>query len=145
MQNILHNSTDVYVLDGQKISELKDIALAHPLKRSRVCLHGGSGSPVQEMIIVAHHDTLIEPHRHPDNKPESYHIVEGNLLVRIYAEDGTILRNIELSDSVHPRFYRIHGGIWHQPIPLSEWVVYHEVFTGPFEKETDVIYASWYP
>ena len=27
-------------------------------------------------------------------------------------------------------------------IPNSEWVVYHEVATGPFDKERDVIY-SW--
>ncbi len=143
MHNVLHNSAEVYVLDSQKIAELKDIALAHPLKRSRVCLHGGPDRPVQEMIIVAHRATLIEAHRHPGNKPESYHLLEGRLQVKIFAEDGTVLRSIELSDSSHPCLYRIQGGIWHQPIPLSEWVVYHEVFTGPFDKETDVIYASW--
>lgn len=143
MQNVLHNSAEVYVLDDQKIAELKDMALAHPLKRSRVCLHGGPDSPVQEMIIVAHRDTLIEAHRHPANKPESYHLVEGHLLVKIFAEDGSVLRSIELSDHTSPKLYRIQGGVWHQPIPLSEWVVYHEVFTGPFEKETDVIYAGW--
>ena len=38
--------------------------------------------------------------------------------------------------------YRIKGDIWHQPIPVSEWVVYHEVATGPFLKSDDVIYLE---
>ena len=36
--------------------------------------------------------------------------------------------------------YRIQGNIWHQPVPISEWVIYHEVYTGPFIKEEDVEY-----
>ena len=39
--------------------------------------------------------------------------------------------------------YRITGKVWHQPIPLTEWVVYHEVATGPFNKDEDVIYSKW--
>ena len=39
--------------------------------------------------------------------------------------------------------YKIQGDVWHQPIPDSEWVVYHEVATGPFDKERDVIYSKW--
>ncbi len=143
MENTVFNSDEVYVLDEQRLVELKRIALAHPLKRSRVCLHQSRDSSVQEMVIVAHRDSLIEAHKHPANKPESYHIIEGRMLVKIFDNDGTMLREIVLNDNINPKMYRIEGGIWHQPIPLTEWVVYHEVFTGPFAKETDVIYCDW--
>ena len=143
MENTLFNSDDVYVLDEQRLVELKRIALAHPLKRSRVCLHQSRDSSIQEMIIVANRDSLIEAHRHPANKPESYHILEGRMLVRIFDNNGAIIREIMLGDNVNPKMYRIGGGVWHQPIPLTEWVVYHEVFAGPFIKEVDVIYSNW--
>lgn len=143
MENTIFNADDIYVLDNERLAELKRIALAHPLRRSRVCLHHSRDSGVQEMVIVAHRDSLIEAHRHPANKPESYHILEGSMLVRIFDNDGGVLREIALNDHANPKMYRIAGGIWHQPIPLTEWVVYHEVFTGPFLKETDVIYSNW--
>jgi len=143
MENTLFNSDDVYVLDEQRLIELKRIALVHPLKRSRICLHRSRDSGIQEMVIVAHRDSLIEAHKHPVDKPESYHILEGRMLVRIFDNNGAILREITLCDNASPKMYRIEGGVWHQPILLTEWVVYHEVFAGPFIKEIDVIYSSW--
>lgn len=141
--NTLYETADVFALDDEYIGKLKDIALQHPLRRSRVCLHRGQDSPVQEMIIVAHRETVISPHCHPQLKAESYHVIEGTLLVNIFSEDGQIIRSIRLFADSHPRIYRIEGGVWHQPIPQSEWVVYHEVFRGPFLKERDVRYAHW--
>ena len=31
------------------------------------------------------------------------------------------------------------------PVPTSEWLVYHETFTGPFEKDLDVEFPDWAP
>ncbi len=138
--NILYDTSSIYFLDDGKINELKDIALKHPLKRSRVCLHKSEQSLVHEMVIVAHSSSYLEPHRHPKNKPESYHVLEGELKVNIFDDDGNLIKEEKLFANKHPRMYRIHGQVWHQPVSLSEWVVYHEVATGPFVKEIDVEY-----
>jgi cupin fold WbuC family metalloprotein len=143
LKNTLYEYADVFVLDSDYIGRLKEIALQHPLRRSRVCLHKDSDSLVQEMVIVAHQQSVISPHCHPKLKTESYHVIDGTLAVNIFSEDGQIIRTIHLFSDNHPRMYRIEGGVWHQPIPQSEWVVYHEVFTGPFLKDRDVRYAQW--
>lgn len=143
INNIIRPENKIFFLDDKNISKLKEIAKKHPLKRSRYCLHESNDSTVHEMIIVAHKSTNLEPHKHPSNKPESYHVLEGELKVKIFNDDGSVKYEKILSADHHPRMYRIHGNIWHQPIPLTEWVVYHEVATGPFEKERDVDYAEW--
>ena len=143
INNIIRVDKDIFFFEEENIVELKKIAENHPLKRSRYCLHKSDESIVHEMIIVAHKSSKLEAHRHPDNKPESYHVLEGKLKVKIFSDDGKIEYEKILSADVHPRMYRIHGNVWHQPIPLTEWVVYHEVATGPFDKERDVDYAKW--
>ncbi len=143
MENTLFFSGDIFVLDDIQIAKLKQIALNHPLKRSRLCLHKNREEAVQEMIIVAHRDSYFEGHQHPLTKPESYHIIEGELEVNIFSDTGQVIKKILLSHNANPRMYRIQGNIWHQPIPISEWVVYHEVYTGPFNKDVDVIYNNW--
>ena len=140
--NVIINSSEVFILNEEIIDELKMIALGHPLKRARVCLHESLDNKVHEMIIVAHKDGIIPPHSHPSNKPESYHVLDGKLQVSIFNDDGSVKETFSLSHDAHPRMYRIKGGVWHQPIPLTEWVIYHEVATGPFNKEKDVIFLE---
>lgn len=143
ISSTIRSNTEIFILDEKVIVQLKKLALQDPLKRSRICLHEDNHSCVQEMIIVAHKNTLIEPHRHPLNKPESYHIIYGELLIKIFNDGGRVTKNISLSGDGPQKMYRIRGGVWHQPIPVSEWAVYHEVYTGPFIKEIDVIYSEW--
>jgi len=140
--NIIFNSSDLFLLKEEVIDNLKEIANNHPLKRSRVCIHESLENKVHEMIIVAHKDGVIPPHKHPEGKPESYHVLEGELKVLIFDEEGNKEDEFILSHNFHPKMYRIKGGIWHQPIPITEWVVYHEVATGPFDKAQDVIFLG---
>ena len=138
--NILVNESDIFVLSEDKINELKSLASAHSSKRARICLHSSLDCLVHEMIIVVHKSSTIPVHKPPVNKPESYHVLSGKLRVRIFSSKREITNTILLSADEDPRMYRIRGGIWHQPSAVSEWVVYHEVATGPFCKKTDVIF-----
>ena len=143
MENTLFFSGKIFVLDDSKILQLKQLALNHPLRRSRICLHNSREEFVQEMIIVAHKDSHFEEHRHPINKPESYHVIEGELEVRVYSDVGEVIETILLSHNSSPRMYRIQGNVWHRPIVISEWTIYHEVYTGPFNKDFDIMYKNW--
>lgn len=140
--NIIRDNSEIFFLEKEKIDELKSIALKHPLKRSRICLHKSDDDIVHEMIIVAHKSSNLEAHRHPIDKPESYHVIEGELKVVIYSDDKKIKETKLLYSDRHPRMYRIKGNVWHQPMAMSEWVIYHEVATGPFIKEIDVEYLK---
>ena len=140
--NVLINDSEVFVLNDSFLLKLKRLAQKHPLKRARLCLHESLTNKVHEMIIVAHRDGLINPHKHPKNKPESYHVIEGSLKVLLYNDNHEVKDEVTLFDYKHPKIYRISGNVWHQPIPLTEWVVYHEVATGPFNKDKDVIFLK---
>lgn len=131
---------EISVVDGSIIEMLKEMARDNPKLRARASL-GYTDNAVQEMVIVMGQESYVRPHRHPRNKAESYHLMEGELLVKVFREDGTLYKEIKMNKKTP--FYRLKGGWYHQPVPLSEWVVYHEVYPGPFVKETDVQYASW--
>lgn len=138
--NSLYIDESIFILDEEKIKFLKQKALKSNEKRFRYCLHKNNTEKVNEMIIAAHITTEIKPHRHPINKPESYYIIEGELRVNLFNDLKEIIKYIDLSAKKYPKMYRIQGNIWHQPVPISEWVIYHEVYTGPFVKEIDVEY-----
>ena len=136
------NEYGVFVLDAATVELLKNAARKSTLRRARMCLHLGLESPVQEMIIALCKDSIIEPHRHPINKPESYHLVDGAMNVNIYNSMGDCIQQIQLRQK-GVRMYRIEGGVWHQPLAVTNCVVYHEVYTGPFSKDADVLYKNW--
>ena len=136
------NDLGVFVLDQAAIEDLKASARASPLRRARFCLHPSNESYVQEMVIALFNDSVVEPHKHPVNKPESYHLIEGAMDVHIFDPHGNRKQLIQLRlDGV--RMYRIRGNVWHQPLAVSECAVYHEVYTGPFNKMADVFYKDW--
>jgi glucose-6-phosphate isomerase len=67
--------------------------------------------------------------------------------VFIFDDYGNVTRCIKLGEqgSGRPFLFHMNGGIWHMPFPESEHVVTHETFTGPFNRDTDVEFASWSP
>lgn len=135
------NEHGVFVLDSAVIKSLKSAARKSPFGRARICLHIDTNSPVQEMVIALCKNSIVEPHRHPIHKPESYHLLEGEMDVNIFASTGEVIQVIKLHQN-GVRMYRIQGNVWHQPISISECSVYHEVYTGPFEKNEDVFYMN---
>jgi len=141
---ILLNQEDILVVTPELVVELKRRALASPRRRARLCMHHSTGHLTQEMLIVFHRDSSMPPHRHPQGKSESYHLLEGCLRVFLFTDDGRVFRVLDL-EAGKSFLYRLAAPHWHMPVPLSEWVVYHEVYTGPFVKTADVEFAPWAP
>ncbi|MDP4488571.1 MULTISPECIES: WbuC family cupin fold metalloprotein [Pseudoalteromonas] len=146
MSVAIFNDKDVLTVDNSTLDMLKARALASPTKRFRLCCHRNNQDPIQEMIIVLHRSALMTPHRHPQHKSESYHLIEGEMEVFIFDDKGQVSQRIPMSDSGQDAFmYRLSAPLWHLPIARSEWVVYHECYVGPFDKDIDVEYAPWAP
>ncbi|MBK24115.1 MAG: hypothetical protein CME70_08960 [Halobacteriovorax sp.] len=136
---------DIVVVNKELFSSLKSKAEKEKLKRFRLCLHKDHESPIQEMIIAINHMSYVQPHRHPGGRVESYSILEGELDVFIFDEEGKIKDLITLSSQGSSRILRIENNNWHMPIAKSEWAVYHEILEGPFVKDEVVEYADWAP
>ncbi len=144
--NVLHASGPFEYFGIEMLLKLKRLAKAHPMQRARLCLHREASDRTHEMLIVASRASYIRAHRHPLDKSESYHIVEGSMLLQLFGADGKPGDAIMLSRGrPGPFLCRMAGGLWHQPVVYSKWLIYHETYSGPFDKARDVEYAPWSP
>ncbi|QEP42769.1 cupin fold metalloprotein, WbuC family [Ectothiorhodospiraceae bacterium BW-2] len=141
------NVDGISYLDSNTLTKLKKEATCATHFRSRLCLHQNLISPVQEMINVFCSECYLRPHRHPVGKTESYHLIEGTLRIYLFDDHGLVTSQIDLrcGDKQFPFFFHQQGGIWHMPVAITPFVVFHEVYMGPFEKDIDVEFAPWSP
>jgi len=125
------------------IGRLKEEAQKAPFRRARLCLHHDHTDPVHEMFIVFCRDSIVPIHKHL-NKSESFHVIEGELDIVIFDDDGNLIRRVEMGPpgSGKAFLYRMSVDAWHSVVPRSEFVAIHETTTGPFEKD-DCAYAPW--
>jgi cupin fold WbuC family metalloprotein len=136
---------DIIEINQTQLEELKLSAANAPLRRARLCLHQTHDDRVQEMVIAFCRDTYNRPHRHR-NKTESFHVIEGDLLIIFFDDHGRVLRRIRMGPYRDRQtfLYRLSNSLWHTVVPLSEFVIIHETTTGPFIKgETE--FAPWGP
>ncbi|QTH71040.1 WbuC family cupin fold metalloprotein [Pseudoalteromonas xiamenensis] len=137
MTNTLFSSDPITVVKLDLIEKLKKIAEQSSQKCARFCLHNDTFSGVQQMLVVLHRDARFNPHRHPEHKTESIHLIEGEVGFTVFDDSGSIIEKIRLSP--HRQFLiRLAGNTWHLPVVLGEWAVFHEIYQGPYVKNVDV-------
>ena len=139
------NDQDILEVNLSLIKKLKEAASNDLSKRARFNLHKSHQDKVHEMIVVLHKDTYVRPHQH-SNKTESFHLIEGSLVVIFFDDDGKIINQIKMSEpeNKYPFIYRLSRDFWHMVIPLSEFVVFHETTNGPFIKG-ETKFPDWAP
>lgn len=148
---IVQRSSNVFVLGDSPdfvhrgiIADLKNAADRSPLKRARLCLHRDGTELVHEMLIVLAGSVYIRPHRHL-NKPESFHLLEGDVSAVFFDDDGAPSREVRLGRGLdQPFIYRVTHPVYHTQWVWSDYVVFYECTRGPFLKE-ETEYASWAP
>ncbi len=73
---VLVASGDVTVIGADDLFVVKQMALASPLGRARICTHLQSTDTLHEMLIAMVCGRYIRPHAHL-GKSVSFHMVEG--------------------------------------------------------------------
>jgi len=145
-------SPEVFVAPGgivqvksNDLDRLKTNARESPKKRSRLCAHPGPEDRLHEMLIVLDRSTYVRPHRHRD-KAESFHIIEGEVDVFLFSDQGEVTDVIRMGDyrSGKPFYYRMMDEVFHAPVISTEFALFHETTNGPFQKE-DTEMAPWAP
>ncbi len=145
------NSESIRSIGSKYIDYLKTMAIKSPRNRYRLCLHHDASHLTQEMIICLNGFNYFQPHLHPGNRSESYHMIQGVMDVYLFDESGGLVDTVELAASgiqgaeTRSFMYRLSAPIYHLMIPRSEWTIYHEVLTGPWSKEEVVSYAPFAP
>ena len=128
------SNTTVEDLKQQAIKEKKDL---------RICLHPDGENIFHNMVLVQHRTNFHPPHKHP-TKPESYHLIEGELGAIHFDEDGNITKACKLSAKGN-FIYRIGANEYHVVFPLTNIAIFHESKPGPFSRSEDFIEPEWGP
>ena len=144
---IIQNKKKLITYDKKIVKKIKSLAKKNYKKRARLCMHLDLKDKTNEMIIALNKKSFIAPHIHPNNKSESYFVLEGSMRVYVFNKNGKVIKKINMGtyESGKTFFYRMSKGYYHMPISTSRWCVYHEVYSGPFKKEVDVRYPKWSP
>ena len=147
------NLADYRPIGTREIGQLKSAALKSPRNRYRFCLHSEHAHLTQEMVICLKGFNYFQPHLHPGNRSESYHMIEGWMDVYLFDGIGRHIDTVKLGapsvagdrEEARDFMYRLSAPIYHLMIPRSDWTIYHEVLTGPWNEETVVEYAPFAP
>ena len=126
---------NIVVLGDEEIAFVRQQALSSPRRRARICAHRHSEDLLHEMFIALSNQTYIQPHRHRQ-KSESFHIIEGEVDVVLFEDDGSVHDVVRLGSFGSGRacFYRLDSLRYHTLVIRSELLVMHEVTNGPFDR-----------
>ena len=111
-------------------------------KGIRLCLHESPGALLHDMIVVQHAGQYFRPHKHLE-KGESYHMIEGEMGVVIFDDEGKAVDSCRM-DTSNITVYGVGTDMYHMNFPLTEVAVYHESRAGPFTLG-DSVFAPWGP
>ena len=150
--SIRATSDEVFLATGGIVQvRAEDVALVkqkgttNARKRARLCAHPGPEDRLHEMLIVLDRGTYIRPHRH-GGKAESFHIIEGELDVVIFHDDGSVREVVRMGpySSGKAFYYRIMEPCYHSVLIHTPYALFHETTNGPFNL-TDTEFAPWSP
>ena len=132
-------------VDQRDITDLVAEADPMPRRRTRLCAHRSAEDRLHEMLIVHHRDAYVRAHRHL-GKAESMHIIQGETDLVLFDDAGVVTEVITMGEfgSGRPFYYRMSDAIYHSLIIRSEWLVFHEVTSGPLRREESE-FAPWAP
>jgi len=134
------SKTPLRAVDEGLLNEIRSMALETG-DNVRFSLHDGPEDPFHEMIIFQHGDKYYRPKKHV-GKDKSFHMLEGEMGVFVFEDDGTLLDARRL-DTMKTPIYRVAKGIFHTDIPITDYVIHHESTQGPFLGDNDREFAPW--
>jgi cupin fold WbuC family metalloprotein len=149
---LVQKSPEVFLAEGPiaavgegEIATLKAAVKASPKGRARINAHSDGDDALHEMIIAIDASSYIRPHKHP-GKSEAFHIVEGEVDIVVFKDDGEIDRIVPLGAPGGGRsfYYRMSKPFFHTLIIRSDVLIVHEITNGPFRPEATV-YADFAP
>jgi cupin fold WbuC family metalloprotein len=149
---LIQTSPEVFLAQGPitavgpaELKVLKAAVKLSPKHRARINAHPDRDDTLHEMIIAIDASSYVRPHKHP-KKSEAFHIVEGEVDIIIFRDDGEIDRVIELGPpgGRRPFYYRMSGAFFHTLIIRSELLIVHEITNGPF-RPTATVFADFAP
>jgi cupin fold WbuC family metalloprotein len=97
------------------------------------------------MFIAKLKNTYVRPHKN-HNKCKSFQVLDGIIDLVIFDNFGNITDVVNLGNygQKNSFFYRLTNTCFHSLIIRSNYAIFKETITGPFNS-SDTIYAEWAP
>ena len=142
---VLYAEDPIVQVDREDIAFLVERAAKNPRKRIRLCAHKDTNDRLHEMLIVHARDCYVRPHKHT-SKSESFHIIDGVVDIVLFDETAKIIKVVPMGGYSTGRkfFYRLADPYYHTLLIHSDYVIFHEITNGPFDR-ADTIFAPWAP
>ena len=144
-EEVLFAADAIVQIDASDILELKKMASQNPRKRIRICVHKDTKDHIHEMLIVHNKDYYVRPHKHID-RIESMFVLEGEVDYIIFDDIGNIKKILKMGDQYSGKIFynKLDKPYYHMLIIRSNFLVFHEITTGPFAKNK-TIFPDWAP
>lgn len=145
-QEVAFTLDPITKVNRDAIQRIKAKASENRRKTARLCTHLSVDDKVHEMLIVHSKGSYVRPHKHP-GKATSYHIIEGELDLVVFSDDGGVFEVISMGE--YPSglvfFWRLSDSRFYTLVAKTNTVVIHETAEGPFDRATSTIFADWAP
>ena len=134
-------------LSRQQIFLLKELASLHNIHIFRVCLHTNDQCDIHEMLMVHTVPGSVGPLK--QNKSSlSYHIIEGALTIKMYDENGAVLKEYFLGKGALSKAncisLRLNASQYRSVHSTSPFAIFLEVASGPFQDcDTQWLYQQF--
>lgn len=126
----------------------KGLQASRESERKRIILpiHRKQEAEVQRMINFLQPGTYIRPHKHPlPHASESLVLINGSIRFYTFDENGVILSENKIGSKPVSGVLDIEPQVWHSFIVLEEDTILFECKKGPYNAQTDKIFADWSP
>lgn len=139
---------------SSQFSDLAERAEGSPRRRTVHCFHQEHDDNPHRFLNVILSGSYVAPHRHREPpKAESFVVLQGELGVVLFHDDGTIADIHHLRALTSPREAEpatacgidLLPGCWHTIVALAPVTVIFEVKPGPYDGATDKEFAPWAP
>lgn len=142
---VLYPLEDIISISAKELEELKQASLKNDRQRIRLCAHRNPNDSLHEMFIVHTNECYVRPHKHI-GKIESMAILEGEVDVVLFHENGDIRQVIEMGDPSSSKvfFYRLNKPVYHTLLIKTKFLVFHEITEGPFVRDMTQ-FPDWAP
>lgn len=115
-------------------------------KRIILPIHRKQEAAVQRMLNFLQPGTYIRPHKHPlEGATESLVILQGRIRFYVFDDNGKIKWSEIIEQGTYRSVMDIEPDIWHTFLVLDSDTVLFECKQGPYDPETDKIFAEWAP
>lgn len=134
------------LLNHALVHQLADKANQSARGRSMYNLHEQPHDTLQRMLNYLTRHTYVQPHKHEKPaKREAFVVLKGELAYLEFDNQGCISRHAVLNPEQGNYGVEITPRAWHTLIPISDEVLVFEVKDGPYQPETDKVFAPWAP